>query len=392
MSQNAPFETVILAPDEASLATMRSLTMPIEGITLVSAAIGSVSAADALLRSNPCDLLLVGCNPDDPEQATALISLCASNPDLDLVLFVPDLTSSSLKSALRIGAREVIALNGSVTDLQTAISRIEYRREASRTHRGRIHSFISCKGGSGATFISTNLAYSLSSLTNKRVLLIDLNLQFGDAILYVSDCRPTATIADLVGDVQRLDSALLRASVVQILPNFWLIPAPSDPAVAAGLQAEDIGKLLRFAKTQADLVLIDLGRKLDATTLEALDQSDSVFMVVQQTLPYVRDARRMLELFRSLGYSPDKVKPILNRFNRNSDITLQDIEDALGTKLFVSVPNDYKVASAAINQGVPVHKLSPGTQVAKGLQEFAVKLGAPPYRNASWLSRVLKHA
>ncbi len=392
MSTQEPLSAFILAPDPAALESMRAMTMSLEGVTLAATATGSVSDADKHLRSHPSDLLLVACNPDDPAQADALSSLSAQHPRLDMVLFVAELSSATLQSALRIGAREVIALNGSGTELQTAIGRIQFRQQATRSHRGRMLSFVSCKGGSGATFITANLAYSLASLTDKRVLLIDLNLQFGDAILYVSDTRPSVTIADLVGDVQRLDSALLKASVVQILPNFWLLPAPTDPASAADLQAQDIGKLLRFAKTQADLVLIDLGRKLDAGALEALDLSDSVFLVVQQTLPYIRDARRMLDLFRSLGYSTDKVKPILSRFNRQADITTQDIEGALGSALFAHVPNDYKVASAAVNQGVPVHKLAPNSQVARGLNEFAAKLGAPPQRDASWLRRVLKHA
>ncbi|MEZ5610216.1 MAG: AAA family ATPase [Rhodocyclaceae bacterium] len=54
---------------------------------------------------------------------------------------------------------------------------------------------MSCKGGSGASFLATNLGYALAERSGKRVLLIDLNLQFGDAVLYVSDHRPNISLA-----------------------------------------------------------------------------------------------------------------------------------------------------------------------------------------------------
>jgi len=192
--------------------------------------------------------------------------------------------------------------------------------------------------------------------------------------------------------VQRLDSALLKASTLQILPNFSLLPAPLDPASAAGVQPQQIGDLLRFARTQADVILLDLGRKLDAATLEALDLSNSIFLVLQQTLPYIRDARRMIELFRGLGYNSEKVKPVVNRFDRHADISLEDLEDALSASMYANLPNDYKVASASVNQGIPVQRLAPSSALARGLGDFAVKLGAARPSDRSWFQRVLKRA
>ena len=392
MDMYESLSATILACDPPTLEAMQRLAQSVAGIELAVSQCGAVSDAQTLLRTHPSDMLFVSCSPSDADQTAAFVSLGVAHPEVDLVLFVTELTSSTLQAALRIGAREVIALGSPVSELQSAVNRISFRRQAARTHRGRMLSFISCKGGSGATFICANLAYAMASMTSKRVLLIDLNLQFGDAILYLSDARPTSTVADVVGDVQRLDAALLKASVVQILPNFGLLPAPLDPSSAAGVNPKDIGDLLRFAKTQADLVLVDLGRKLDASSLEALDLSDSIHLVVQQTLPYIRDARRMLDLFRTLGYTADKLRLVLSRFDRDADIGLEDLQDALGAPIFASLPNDYKVASASVNQGIPVQKLAPSSPVARGFAEFAVKLGAPSQLDASWFRRVLKRA
>ena len=392
MSVDHSLAAVIVASDASSLEAVQRLSQAVEGLRVSATQVGTVRDADNLLRAEETDLLLIAATPQEIEQDRSFLSLSAAHPAVDLVLFVPELNSTSLQGALRVGAREVIALNGTPADIQAAVSRIRFRKEATRTRQGQMFAFVSCKGGSGSTFVCTNLGYSMAAMSDKRILLIDLNLQFGDAALYMTDARPTSTVADVATDVQRLDSALLKASTLQILPNYSLLPAPLDPASAADVQPQQIGELLRFARTQADIVLLDLGRKLDASTLEALDLSNSIFLVLQQTLPYIRDARRMIELFRGLGYNSEKVKAVVNRFDRHADISLEDLEDALSSSLYANLPNDYKVASASVNQGIPVHRMSPASALARGFGDFAVKLGGVRPTDRSWFQRVLKRA
>jgi pilus assembly protein CpaE len=82
----------------------------------------------------------------------------------------------------------------------------------------------------------------------------------------------------------------------------------------------------------------------------------------------------------------------VNRFDRHADISLEDLEDALSSSMYASLPNDYKVASASVNQGIPVHRLAPTSALARGFGDFAVKLGAARPTDLSWFQRVLKRA
>src|SRR6185503_12407096 len=91
----------------------------------------------------------------------------------------------------------------------------------------RVLAFVPCKGGSGATFLATNLGYQLAS-ENKKVLLVDLNLQFGDAALFVHDHKPAHTLADIAHNITRLDASFLAATVVNVSPNYALLAAPED--------------------------------------------------------------------------------------------------------------------------------------------------------------------
>ncbi|MEA3128335.1 MAG: pilus assembly protein CpaE [Paraburkholderia sp.] len=95
---------------------------------------------------------------------------------------------------------------------------------------------MSSKGGSGTTLIAVNLAYSLASLRNSRVLLIDLSQQFGDASLLMADKPPPATLADLCSQIDHLDAGLLDACVMRVHANLDVLAGAGDPLKAAEVQ------------------------------------------------------------------------------------------------------------------------------------------------------------
>jgi pilus assembly protein CpaE len=123
-----------------------------------------------------------------------------------------------------------------------------------------------------------------------------------------------------------------------------------------------------------DFVILDVGRELDAISIQALDRADLIFPVLQQTLPSIRDAKRMSAAFAALSYPDEKIRLIVNRYKKNADITLDDIESTLNLKIFKVVPNDYAVVTSSVNQGIPATKLAPRSAVAKSLQEIAHEL------------------
>jgi pilus assembly protein CpaE len=315
------------------------------------------------------------------------------HPRMAFILLCQQQSPDFLLQAMRVGVREVLSAPVNGDALLKALARIEEKLDSRTQANGKVLAFISCKGGSGATFVAANLGYALALQEKRRVVLIDLNLQFGDAALLVSDQNPLATLADVSQQIHRLDPSLLASSMVNVAPNYSVLAAPEDPTQASDITPEHIDAILKVARRQYDFILLDIGRNLDPVSIRALDQSDMIFPVLQASLPYIRDGKRLLSVFRALDYGKEKIHLIINRHEKNDEITVHDMEAAFGADIFWKIQNDHKAASASVNQGVPILKSGEDSPISKSLQELAQMLtgeaGAPAQ---GWLARIFQRA
>lgn len=320
------------------------------------------------------DVLVVDQPRADEGELDQLERLGQLFPGMSFIVLSGDLSQQFLLQAMRAGVREVLPAMPEAAVLGQALDRIADKLGQQGASAGRVLAFISCKGGSGSTFLATNLAYALSA-SGKRVALIDMNLQFGDASLFVSDTKPLATLSDVANQIHRLDPSFLASSMVAVTPNYGILAAPADPAQASDVKPEHIDAIVKLARRQYDFVVLDVGRSLDPVSIRALDHADTVYPVLQMTLPYIRDGKRLLTVFRNLDYGKDKIELIVNRHDKNSDIRLRDLEEAFDTIALRTMPNHYDAAAKSVNQGVPVTRLVPDSPLSAALQAMAADLG-----------------
>jgi len=362
----------------------------ISGGPLVSA----VEDLPGFINGTPPDVLIV----DDAMHGylDAVEALSLSTPVVDTLLISSDASAEFLMRAMRAGVREVIPTTGGQDALQAALTRLMHKRStqgAAPGHDSKVFAYLSCKGGSGATFIAANFAYVLASEFGKRVALIDLNLQFGDAAIFVSESPPPSNVAELAQQIHRLDASLLAASMLEAAPNLFVLAAPEDPAHSTDVKREHIEAIVRLARLHYDFVVLDVSRSLDAMTLQALDMADTIFPVLQLTLPFVRDGKRLLSIFRSLDYPRSKIQLVVNRYEKGGELSLHDLEQALDAKVSHVVPNSYMAAAASVNLGIPIVKANRSNPISKLLIEMG--RGFVPAEGivagGGWLSRMLHH-
>lgn len=351
----------------AEIATQGTARVPPVKVVAVRASLRE--ALDRLLPDNP-GVVIIDASDSDIREPDLLERLAKHYSSSCFMLLTRSHHQELLIRAMRAGVREVLELPLQHRALHEAMDRISAAVGVTEMRDGKVLAFISCKGGSGATFISTNFGYAVATLADKKVLLIDLHGQFGDATLYVSDQKPAMTLSDVCSQIGRIDGAFLDSCLVHVTPGFGILAAADDPTHVVDLKPEHMDTILRVARQHYDFIVLDVARQIDSISLRALDNADAIYPVLQLALPDIRDGRRLLDIFRSLGYPAEQTRLIVNRYEKGGKLRLQDLQNALGADVLHTVPNDYVAASDSVNQGVPVLELSRTSPVARSLADL----------------------
>lgn len=368
---------VVVSPNRRHLDEVRSvLEARAHEVVAVE---GGKSHLRALAEQEQPDLLLADGMCCDPAELTQVEYVTTHFPSMAVVLMCSAHTPEFLLHSMRAGVREVLPSPAPAEAVLSAVGRLAQKLTGAHRARspGKVLAFLPCKGGSGATFMAANVASELAH--EKSVLLLDLNLQFGDAISFLHDDRTATSVADVAADISRLDASFLAASAVKVAPNLSVLAAPDDPSQALEVKPEHIEAILNVAASHYDFVVLDMGRTLDTLALKALDRAWRIFPVLQASLPGLRHAHKLLEVFRSLGYPQDKIEVIVNRFDRNGDIGLDHVQKTLrGAGRVITFGDSYKEVNASINQGEPLVRAARSNPVARQIIEFAQGLDPKP--------------
>lgn len=367
-------KVAVISPSQQSLDDIRTILEQGNPSRAVSGHQGGISKVTALAEQERPDVIIVEGLCHDAGELAPIEYVTSHFPQTIVIMLCSQQSSEFLINAMRVGVREVLPSPVSKVALEAAITRAESKlglRTAQRT--ARIIALLPCKGGSGATFLATNLGYQIAE-EGKKVLLIDLNLQFGEALLTVHDRKATSDIVEVARNISRLDASFLSSSTVQVSPNFEILDVPIDPAQSLQIKPEHLDAILNVAVNQYDFVILDVNKNLDDVTIKALDRAHSIFLVVQMLLPYLRNANRMMTVFRSLGYPAEKIELIVNRVWKNGEISMDDLRSSMGVTKIRTIPNGYKEVAKAINQGEPLITLFKSSPVVKAIGELVQSL------------------
>ena len=321
-----------------------------------------------------------------------VIAECTRERNKPAFIFLSESYSlDDMQRLMQAGVSEVVKLPFDEQDLLGSLERIRGRRYLSSTYhpRGKVVTFVSCKGGAGATFVSTNLAYVLSQEFEQRVLFIDLHLQDGDAAFYVMEKIGEQSLGDIVRQTG-LDSTVIASAAQQVADGYYLLKAPESPEKSAGVTAQQIDNLITVAMQDYDFVVLDIAHNLDAVNMKALDRADHIFPVMQPMVNYLRAMVRQLRVFSMLGYSNDKIHLLVNRMDNVIVLPMEKMQETLGRDVSFLVPNDFRKATESVNLGIPIGKLAPESPVTESMRKICKRLCGEeqPEKPRSFLSRL----
>jgi pilus assembly protein CpaE len=275
-------------------------------------------------------------------------------PDTAVLCASENASAEVILKTLRAGALEFLSLPLMLEELTLVFSKLEqqFQRSVEKTP-GKVIAVYASKGGCGTTFVASNLAASLARVAQAQTCLVDLNLQAGDQPLYLG-LEPTATLSDVVHNFDKLDEQLLASFLTPRTDRLSLLAAPTESGREEEVKVVHVMRVLTLLRARMDYVVLDVPRGLDETTIGALDSADERVLLLTLDIPTIRSARRALDLFKRLGYDRERIKLVVNRYEKTPEFDLKQVERVLAAKIFATLANDYPAAIASINMGEPL--------------------------------------
>jgi pilus assembly protein CpaE len=292
--------------------------------------------------------------------------------------------AQTMRLAMQAGARDFLPGALDAADLIASIDRAA--AQIVKNDGGRASNLIAivnAKGGSGATFVASNLGYIMSGVANQSTALLSLDMQFESLTPYF-DATLKHGLMEVLDAARDLDSVALDAYMTQHGSGLRLLAArPENSLESLNDRSAELGTVLDKMMVQYECVLVDMPRRVDRYTRPVLERATRVVLVAQQTLSHLRDAKRMMQIFTDHGVSREQVLVVVNRFEKSALIGMEDVQRALHGVEVVGIPSDFKTVAASINLGVSMYEHARGSGVTKALTSLAKSLGGRPEQQPS---------
>jgi pilus assembly protein CpaE len=368
--------TLVLDPTTAGKVEMARLNALNAEIRVFDGGLAAFAANAPLIRRT--DIVVVEINPDDAKALIALEQFASSTGSrMPVVAAVRDLTITATRRLLRSSIADVLPIPFSLEELGQAIESGRERITQARTGKGptrmaHIVAFQGALGGIGTSMIATQAAQLWAK--DRSVLLIDLDMQRGNAALYLN-LKPRLTISDLIEAEDRLDGEFLRMVAERHQSGLSVVAAPADMNPLDTLTPDFIDRLMDQAAQAYDLVVLDMPGLWIDWTAAALQKADMIALVTQMTVSGVQQGRRQLDVLdaNNLG---DRVRLVMNRMTPGlfGKYEMSDAEAVLRHRVHFALANDFPTVSAALDEGRALSQIKLKARIEKEIRAMATTL------------------
>lgn len=241
-----------------------------------------------------------------------------------------------------------------------------------RTIKQQILTLNCPKGGVGKTTISTNIATGLSTVRigkqPLKVLLVDMDLEFGDVCTTLG-MQPHPSIMNWISDINaklensgdpnyipQYTQAQIENYLISYKTGLKILAAPSNHSDIIDISDKVVQIIIDNLKNNSgfDIIIFDTGNNTSGYTLYSMSISSAVYEIVTMDVAAMNDLNMLLKTLRSLNFPINKMKMIINRMPKtDKEFSIQDISQALGLDVVGVIPETPKVR-VANNEGEPL--------------------------------------
>jgi Flp pilus assembly CpaE family ATPase len=236
-------------------------------------------------------------------------------------------------------------------------------------------SFLGSKGGVGNTFLTINVAYLLAKEKKGKVLVLDLDLLYGQSI-YFFDAQPKYTIIDLIENFEHLDRLYLQSLLHNHSEYLSLLPAPARLEEAETVTPVQVNRILHYLKNLKVFrwIILDCYHQVGEVTLTALESSDDIFLVTAPSLTALYNAKRLLNLLNLLDLPDSRISVILNYLRKHQSLSESEVANFLGQEISYKIGFDPVNVDHSIDEGQPLAAMASRVAASMGLNTIANSL------------------
>ncbi|MGA7908867.1 MAG: cellulose synthase operon protein YhjQ/BcsQ [Candidatus Sulfotelmatobacter sp.] len=333
-----------------------------------------VGPTDAIVRQIQdlrAEVVLVEISAENPQRAINAIELIHANTAQIAIFALGSMQQpATIVASMRAGAGEYVDDAAGPEALLEAFTRYSSTRTRSRSGHGkaRIFTFLSAKGGAGATTAAVNTALALQQ-THGNVVLVDF-APIGHSQLHLN-LRPSFGVLDALENLHRLDGSLLDGLMTTAKDGLHLLAGPQQPYQSIPTPAE-LARLFDLLVNHYRYIVVDASSRLDPTTRLLSDLSNAVLMVAQTDVVSLWSAGRIYA-FLEEGTGRDRLRIVLNRYKKIPGFSDADVEQATKCKVLWKIPNAFQSVSPAIDHGTPI-VLQESQEVSRSFRALAAAL------------------
>lgn len=295
-------------------------------------------------------LLEVGKNPD--HKLTVIADLLALEPKLWIVVILQNNDANFILRSLRSGAGDFLLPPFTPDQFEAAAQKIVKQfPPTGSSDPGRVYCVIPAKGGCGATTLACNLTYQWKRFGSKRILLADLDPLTG-VVSFLLKLKSSYSFLDVMQRSADIDSDMWKVMVTNRLGVDVLL-AP-EKMVEAAATLTDAGDLIDYARFHYETTIIDAGSAYGEWNLSLAQASDELLLVVTNELASLHGAQRSMAYFDQNGIDRSKTHLIVDRYDPNTGLSRDVIEQALRMDIYLIIPSDKDAVQKALMQGKPV--------------------------------------
>ncbi|MBG7609876.1 MAG: hypothetical protein IZT55_03325 [Anaerolineae bacterium] len=334
------------------------------------------------------DIILIDFSGGEPDTLNIIENISTTWPTIMVVAILNADEEHLIQDVLLSGARIYLKYPFSNAELQKTLTRISKLHsqftpqlaeiqnspnESGGNEKGDILVVFSPRGGSGCTFIASNIALMMQKNGTSNTLLLDGKQNFGHLDVFFN-LNPRNSLSDLVPHSSNLDPVLLEDVIIKHVSGLDILIGPNSFIAAQSINPKDLFNIISYLQKQFSNIVIDAGNMITDNVVTLLDMASKIMVPVSPDIASLQNLGEFLKIAQYLNYPKEKILPVLNRSGINGGITSEHFSDALGVKFFAEIPEDSPAVIRSINRGIPIVMKQTKGKLVTSLENLNKKL------------------